>query len=440
MLTDKQSDTLYPRFSEAEFAHRYATVRTIMQDADLAALIVYGTIGSQEILYFSDFEVTREAMLVFPSEGYISALLSGARRHPLRGRGNSVVAEPHSYTEPTLFIQMYNHVPNARRVASINDVRWGGPDTATAVVANIQERGLAAQRIGIVGMIPFQRYETLKKALPTATFVDFTRQILQLRLVKSAEELAFLRKGAELSDRAIAALEREVRPGMTEYQLAAIVEGSYLGLGGKNSIHYMATTPMDHPEICVPAQHLSSRTIENGDVLITEISAQYHGYPGQILRPFAIGTPPTAAYQHMYDVAVEAFTCIANVIRAGATSEEVLDAAEYIHSAGFTIYDDLVHSLGGGYLPPILRTRSTSLLPALLSEASASAALQGCIGSPAEPPQPFTFKENMTVVIQPNIITKDQRMGLQVGELVRVTHNGVESLHRYPMRFIQCGP
>lgn len=388
MLTDTHSDTLYPRFSEAEFSHRYAAVRTIMQDADLAALVIYGVIGSQEILYFSDFEVTREAMLVFPAEG-----------------------------EPALFVQMYNHVPNARRVASINDVRWGGPDTATAVVANLQERDLAAQRIGIVGMIPVQRYETLQQALPAATLLDFTRQILQLRLVKSAEELTFLRKGAFLSDRAIEALEREVRPGMSEHQLAAIVEASYLGLGGKNSIHYMATTSMQHPEVCVPAQHLSSRTIEKGDVLITEISAQYHGYPGQILRPFAIGTPPTAAYQHMYDVAVETFHRIAGVIRAGTTTEEVLDAAEYIHDAGFTIYDDLVHSLGGGYLPPILRTRRTS----------------------AEPVQPFTFKENMTVVIQPNIITEDQHMGLQVGELVRVTHNSVESLHHYPMRFIQCG-
>jgi Xaa-Pro aminopeptidase len=410
MLTDKQSDTLYPRFSQAEFSHRYASVRTIMHNADLAALVIYGSIGSQEILYFSDFEVTREAMLVFPGAGYVSAPLSEARRE-------SVVAESHSNTEPTLFIQMYNHVPNARRVASINDIRWGGPDTAVSVAANIQERGLAEQRIGIVGMIPVQRYETLKQALPRATLVDFTRQIQQLRLVKSNEELAFLRKGAELSDRAIEALEREVRPGMTEHQLAAIVEGSYLGLGGKNSIHYMATTLMDHPEVCVPAQHLSSRTIEKGDVLITEISAQYHGYPGQILRPFAIGTPPTAAYQHMYDVAVEAFHRVAHVIRAGATTDEVLDAAEYIHSAGFTIYDDLVHSLGGGYLPPILRTRKTS----------------------AGPAQPFTFKENMTIVIQPNIITEDEHMGLQVGELVQVTPLGVTSLHRYPMRFIQCG-
>jgi Xaa-Pro aminopeptidase len=213
------------------------------------------------------------------------------------------------------------------------------------------------------------------------------------------------------------ALESEVRPGITEHELTAIVEGAYLGLGGKTHIHYMATTPMHNPTVCVPAQHQSNRVIEKGDVLITEISAHYHGYPGQVLRPFAIGTPPTPQYQRMYDVAVEAFHRIASVIRPGATTDDVLDAGEYIHTAGYSIYDDLLHGFGGGYLPPILRTRRTS----------------------ARPSGPFTFQENMTVVIQPNVITEDERMGVQVGELVRVTRDGVESLHRYPLRFVLCG-
>jgi hypothetical protein len=42
-------------------------------------------------------------------------------------------------------------------------------------------------------------------------------------------------------------------------------------------------------------------------------------------------------------------------------------------------------------------------------------------------------------VIQPNIITEDERMGVQVGELMRVTRKSIESLHSFPMRFIQCG-
>jgi Xaa-Pro dipeptidase len=381
-------DNVYPRFSEHEFSRRYAMVRTRMQEVGLSALVLYGTVSAyDEVLYLSNFPVTREAMLVFPANG-----------------------------EPTLLVQMYNHVPNARRIACITDVRWGGPDTAIAAAENLQERGLAKSKIGLVGMIPIQRYESFKGTLSQATLVDFTRQMQQLRLVKSDEEIAFLRRGAELSDRAMEALEWEARPGITEHELVAIVEGAYLGSGGRNHIHYMATTPMSSPTVCVPAQHQSNRILQKGDVLITEISAHYHGYPGQILRPFAIGTPPTPEYQRLYEVAVEAFNRISGVIRAGATSADALDAAQYIHTSGFTIYDDLVHGLGGGYLPPILRTRQTSI----------------------KPPQPFTFEENMTIVIQPNVITADERMGIQVGELVRVARTGVESLHQYPMRFVQC--
>ncbi len=381
--------SMYPRFSEAEFARRYADVRTAMREANLAVLLLYGTLSAyHEVLYLSNFPVTREAMLVFPGE-----------------------------EEPALFVQYFNHVPNARQVASIADVRWGGPDLTVTTAENLLVRGLAGSRIGVVGPITFKQYALMQKMLPKAELVDFTSQMLQIRLVKSEEEIEFLRRGAEFSDLAIEALEREARPGITEYELASIVEGAYLGLGGKTHIHYMATTPMRNPSVCVPAQHLSHRILQSGDVLITEISAHYHGYAGQILRPFAIGTPPTPAYQRMYDVAVEAFNRVAGVICAGATSEAVLDAGEGIHAAGFTIYDDLVHGFGGGYLPPILRTRRTS----------------------ARLPEPFTFRENMVVVIQPNVITEDERMGVQVGELVRVKHNGVESLHRYPMRFIQCG-
>ena len=382
------TETLYPRFSEAEFSRRYRDVREAMRAADISALIFYSTTGSyHEVLYLSNFIATREACLVFPAEG-----------------------------EPTLFIQMFNHVPNAREVATITDVRWGGPDTARAVAENMQERKMDKSRIGLVGSFSFKHYALLRKMLPQAELTDFTPQMSHLRLIKSEEEIEFLRKGAEFSDLAVKALEREARPGITEHELTAIVEGAYLGLGGKNHIHYMGTTPMSNPSLCVPSQYQSNRVLQTGDVLITEISAHYHGYAGQILRPFAIGTPPTPEYLHMYDVAVEAFNRILTVIRPGATSDEVLDVSDFIHQSGFTICDDLVHGFGGGYLKPILRTRQTS----------------------TQLPETFVFREDMVVVIQPNVITEDRRMGVQVGEMVRVRSEGVELLHRYPMRFVQC--
>lgn len=384
------ADGLYPRFSDAEFARRHALVRGTMQEADVPVLLVYG-LGRglhNELQFLSNFAVSREAMLVFPAEG-----------------------------EPTLLVQHYNHVPNARELSRVRDVRWAGPDTAATTAQELRHRGFAQSRIGLAGPLPLQRYEALRRELPEATLLDVTGSLAQLRMVKSDEEITFLRKGAEWSDRAIEALAREARPGLTEHQLAAIVEGAYLGEGGSNWIHFMATTPMRNPTVCVPKQHHGNRVVQKGDVLITEISAQYCGYPGQILRPFAIGEPPTPDYQRLYDVALEAYERIRAVLRPGASTDEVLDQAEYIHQQGYTIYDDLVHGFGGGYLAPVLRTRRTS----------------------ARPAPPLTFRENMTIVVQPNVITPDERMGIQVGDLLRVTAAGVESLQRYPMRFIQCG-
>lgn len=376
----------YPTFSDAEFSHRYQIVREAMRAEGLSALILYSTTSSyHEVLYLSDFIATRDVFLIFPAEG-----------------------------DPTLFVQMFNHVPNARQIAKLTDVRWGGPDSATAVMENVRERKLEGSKIGLVGPITFKQYELLRKALPQTIFIDFTPHMSRMRLVKSEEEIGFLRKGAELSDLAIEALEREVRPGITEHQLTTIVESAYLGLGGKTHIHYMGTTPMSHPDLCVPSQQQSNRVLQVGDVLVTEISAHYHGYAGQILRPFTISAAPTPEYMHMYDVAVEVFERIASIIRPGATSDDVLDIGDFIHRSGFTICDDLLHGFGGGYLQPILRTRPTSV----------------------KIPEPFVFRENMVVVIQPNIITEDGRMGIQVGEMMRVKQDGIESLHRYPMRFI----
>lgn len=377
------------RLSDEELGRRRAAVRALMDEAGVEALLLYGSPGlDSEVSYLSDFNVTREAVFVLPASG-----------------------------DPALYVEYFNHIPNARRRARGCDVRWGRENVTEIVVADLRERGLAGASVGFAGMLPVQRYLALHEALPSLTLRDLSVDLRRMRLVKSEEEIALLRRGAWLTDLAAEALAREARPGLTEYDLVAIIEAAYLRAGGQTTIHYLATTPMDAPDRCVPSQQPTERRLAPGDALLTEISAHYRGYPGQLLRPFTIGADPTPAYQQLFDVAVEAFEQIAATLKAGATVEDVLDAAEYIHAEGFTICDDLLHGYGGGYLPPVLRTRQTS----------------------ARPPAPFTFEENMTVVIQPNVITPDGRSGVQVGELVRVTRDGCERLHSYPMRFTRCG-
>jgi Xaa-Pro aminopeptidase len=319
--------------------------------------------------------------------------------------------------EPVLLVNYFNHQPNARRVSRIHDVRWGGDDIAAGAAGVVRERGLERGRIGVAGPLPFQRHTGLRREMPGAELIDLLPQMSRMRLQKSDEEIEFIRRGAAFSDLAIDALERELRPGLTEHELAAIVEAAYLGLGGKNQIHFLGVTPMRAPALCCPAQTHSSRKVQKGDVVLTEISATYHGYMGQILRTFSVGQDPTPEYARMHDAAVEAHERIRAVIKDGASSEAVLEAAEVIHEAGYTIYDDLLHFAAGGSYSPYLRTRRTTGLAR----------------------QQFTFRAGQTIVVQPNVITPDERSGVQVGEMLLVTETGTERLHNRPIAFIRCG-
>lgn len=102
------------------------------------------------------------------------------------------------------------------------------------------------------------------------------------------------------------------------------------------------------------------------------------------------------------------------MLRAGATSEDVLDASDVIAERGFTINDGFLHGFGIGLLPPSVGTRQAG---------------RGI------PRPPFKFEENMCVVVQPNVATHDERAGVQLGNLFRVARDGAECLHRLPVQY-----
>ena len=49
------------------------------------------------------------------------------------------------------------------------------------------------------------------------------------------------------------------------------------------------------------------------------------------------------------------------------------------------------------------------------------------------------FRAGMTVVIQPNVVTKDHKAGVQTGELVLITRDGIERMHAMPRGFAVLG-
>jgi Xaa-Pro aminopeptidase len=378
---------LFPRFSESELQRRRQAIHEIMEAAGVAHLVAYGSerTGSA-VQWLSEWPVTREAALVVtPGE-------------PLH-----------------LLVQHYNHLPNARRIARDSDVEWGGPSTVTLLGEILNARLADGQRVGVVGPLSHRDHRELAGSV--GDLVSLDREYQRLRLVKSPEEIERLEVAAGLSDRAVDAIVAEARVGMDERRLAAIMESAYLAEGGTNHIHYFAATSMADPDVCVPSQFQSTRRLQSGDILFCEISAAFWGYAGQVLRSFTIEADPTPLYTDLHVAADAAFDAIAAVTRAGTHVRELVEASSVIEEMGFTIYDDLVHGYGGGYLPPVLGSKSRPNLPT----------------------PDMVLEEGMALVIQPNVITTDERAGVQTGHLVAVSNEGHRPLHDVPRGLRRIG-
>ncbi len=372
----------YPRFSEAEMARRRAGVEDLLARAECDHLLFCGAnrFGSA-VQWLTQWPVTAEA----------AGVLSPGERD-------------------ALFVQYVNHAPQARLLADKADVAWGGESSIAAAIKVLDRHGARANRVATIGPVSAEQHAALSARF--GKLKSLNRDYIHLRQVKSAEELDWLRIGAHFSDLGMAALRDGLKIGLNERELGDLVERAYISQGATNVIHYIGTTAMNAPDLAVPRQFASTRRVQAGDAVVAEISAAFWEHPGQLLRSFALGEP-SKLYRDLHAAADRAFDGIAAVLKAGAVPAQVIEASGVIEDAGFTIIDDLLHGYGGGYLPPILGSKSRPAGPL-----------------PQEP-----FRAGQTVVIQPNVVTRDHKAGVQTGEMALITETGIERLHAIPRGF-----
>jgi Xaa-Pro dipeptidase len=377
----------YPRFSDAEMARRRAAVETLLADAGCDHLVFCGAnrFGSS-VQWLTQWPVTAEAVGVFTP---------GAR--------------------DALFVQYVNHAPQAQILADKAEVAWGGESSIAAAIAVLTKRGARGNRVATLGPVTADQHAALSAKF--GKLKSLNRDYVRLRQVKSAEELDWLRIGAHFSDLGMAALRDGIRAGLNERELGDMVERAYVPQGAVNVIHYIGVTPMSAPDLGVPRQFPRMRRVQAGDAVVAEITAAFWDYPGQVLRSFALGEP-SKLYQDLHAAADAAFDAIVSLLKAGVTPAQVIEASGVIEEAGFTIIDDLLHGYGGGYLPPIL----------------------GCKSRPGGQVPPEPFCAGQTVVVQPNVVTRDGKAGVQTGEMVLITATGIERVHSIPRGFITISP
>jgi Xaa-Pro aminopeptidase len=379
-------DSEYPRFSASEMRRRRTAIEAALAEAGCEHLVFYGANRTGSVVqWLTQWPVTTEAVGVL-SPGKPDAL----------------------------FVQYVNHAPLARKLADMAEtVEWGGEASIRKVITALEKRGARENKVAVIGAMPFEAYGALTARFGKIT--SLSRAYVKLRRVKSPEELDWFRIGAWLSDRGMAGLREVIAPDVSERELANAVERGYVGLGGTTGIHFIGTTPMRDPQVGAPSQFHSSRRVAAGDIVFAEITAAFWDHNGQVLRSFTVGEDPTPLYRALHAAADAAFDAIVAVLKAGATPAQVIEASGVIEDAGFTVIDDILHGYGGGSFPPILGTKSRPGGPV-----------------PAEP-----FEAGMMVVVQPNVTTRDGKAGVQTGECMLITKDGVERMHAYPRGFAQ---
>lgn len=130
------------------------------------------------------------------------------------------------------------------------------------------------------------------------------RIIAALREVKQKEEMTLMRKAISVTCEAQNQMMRATKPGMTEYQVQAVGE-YFFRKNGCESIGY--------PSICGGGQNscilhyqTNRKTLHEGDLILLDMGAEYHGYTADVTRTLPVGGKFSAEQRIIYDLVKEA--------------------------------------------------------------------------------------------------------------------------------------
>lgn len=256
-------------------------------------------------------------------------------------------------------------------------------------------------RIGVEGqrMRVFD-FQALQKALPHTMLIDAHADISAIRLHKTAEEIAALREAIKRSEAALEATLPQVKIGMTEKQVEAVLLGELFKAGCDG----LSFDPIVAAGDNAANSHASPRAdyaIKAGDALLFDFGGRYRHFSADITRTFFVGHV-SEHDRAFYDTVLAANAAGHHIARPGVTASDVDDAvSRVLENSQFAAFKR--HKTGHGLgldvheAPQIMRGNTQVLEP------------------------------GMVFTIEPGLY-RDGEAGVRIEDDVVVTENGVESL------------
>ena len=153
-----------------------------------------------------------------------------------------------------------------------------------------------------MGGYPHEResLEWLKMAAPTATVKDVRTNITDLRIIKTPTEITFIRQAVDLSVAAHIEAFKVTKPDLWEYQVAAKMVETH-AMGGSEAEAYAPIVGAGPNSTALHYDKLS-RKMEDGDIVVMDVGAQYSGYASDITRTIPANGRFTARQKEIYDI------------------------------------------------------------------------------------------------------------------------------------------
>ena len=321
-----------PRLTRAERDRRYRLVRAAMAAENIDALICPASTARWEQTMADSRYLTTiggfgtEALTIFPHGGAVTAYVFNRAEFWLRAQD------------------------------WVEDVRDGRNLWLKNITERLSELKLTAGRIGIAGLagltrtpdgiIPYATVEGIKEAFPRAEIVNATTLMSRARQVKSAEEIALMRRATEIAEAMVGTLA-DLQPGDSERTVYANMTHKLLTLGGElPAMLIIGSGPDLAHGMFVP----TLRPLAAGDTITGEVEGRYAGYSGQIVRPAVLGKARSDV-RELIAITAAVFDDILPAMRAGATLRSVFaayEAAVQHHGGDCRTAYPLMHARGLG--------------------------------------------------------------------------------------------
>jgi Xaa-Pro dipeptidase len=316
-----------PVFEPSEYARRLALVRAGMAERGLHGLLVFSP--------HNDF------------------YLSGMDSENLFDFQCMIVPASASL-DPVLVILDFEEARAANSVGAGRTVSYHAfDDPFEAVLRVLRALGLGRGRLGLesrAGITPAAaRTFAERLAADGATIEDPFGIVENVRLVKSAPELALMRRSAALTDAAVVAAFAALRPGVRDAEIAAVIMDVFYR-GGSDTVCW---GPIVASGYRAGSAHSSfnGRRIEAGETVFLELTAEVRKYTAPLMRTAILGRP-SAEQERVAEAGARAVETILETAGPGVPAADVAHAAGAVLAPtrpDVVFHDNFGYPVGIGY-------------------------------------------------------------------------------------------